>query len=107
MAVEWCADASNTKENQSMVSEAQCQQHGIVRKSTNLNEVFALRKTLEQAFSPLTILTDSLGVEHGLHRREVHCTSDKNPNADESKNIYHCGEKVAKLIIFELMLAIS
>ena len=47
LAVERCADASNMKENQSMVSTAQCQQHGTVRKSTNLNEVFALRKTLE------------------------------------------------------------
>ena len=62
----------------------------------NLNEVFALRKTLEQAVSPLTTLTDNLGVEHGLHRREVHCTSDKKPNADESKNIYQALQRIEK-----------
>ena len=37
-------------------------------------EVFVLRKTSEQAVSPLTDFTDSLGVLHGLDRGEVHCT---------------------------------
>ena len=45
-------------------------------------EVFAMRKALGRAVSPLTILTSNFGVVQGLGRGDVHCTSDKNPNVD-------------------------
>ena len=53
------------------------------KESVHRCEFFALRNLLERALLPLTVLTDNLGVDQGLDRGEVRCTSDKHPNADE------------------------
>ena len=66
----------------------QYQQSGNARKHSTRCEVFALRKAFERTVSPPALLTDNLGVVWGLDRGEAHCTSDKNSNADEWKNIY-------------------
>ena len=59
-------------------------------------EVFALGKALERAVLPLTILTDNSGEMQGRNRGEVHCTSYKNPNADEWKKIFQAHRTIEK-----------
>ena len=69
-----------------MENMVQYQQSGNVKEGLR-DEVFAWWK-LEQAVLPLTILTDTLGAVQGLDRGEAHCTTDKNPNADEWQKTY-------------------